>query len=187
LNSNGVADSSLQQLTTSLRIRLRAQLPEYMVPTDIVILRQLPQTSNGKVDRRALPSPELARGENDQAYAAPRTPLEEVLAGIWAVVLDLDHVGIDDNFFEIGGHSLLAVRAISRVRERLKVEVPLQTLFRCPTPAQFAASLVATAANPTGLLKIAELVASVSSLSSAEVNEMLAKVQAVHNARKVHK
>ena len=187
LNSNGVADSSLQQLTTSLRIRLRAQLPEYMVPTDIVILRQLPQTSNGKVDRRALPSPELARGENDQAYAAPRTPLEEVLAGIWAEVLDLDHVGIDDNFFKIGGHSLLAVRTISRVRDRLKVEVPLQTLFRCPTPAQFAASLLATADNPTGLEKIAQLVASVASLSDAEVKQMLAKVQAVGDARKVHK
>jgi acyl carrier protein len=150
-----------------------------MVPAAFVVLQQLPQTLNGKVDRRALSLVKIVAGDEDRQYSAPRTPLEEVLRGVWAEVLDIAQVSIDDDFFEIGGHSLLAARLISRVRNRLKVEVPLQTLFRSPTPALFAASLLASSPDPTALERIAKLVVSLSSLSDAEVKRMLAQSGAV--------
>jgi len=164
-----------QTLIEGLRAHLRTRLPDYMLPAAFVVLEQLPQTANGKVDRRALPLPQAAHRDTRRVYAEPRTEIEQVLIGIWAEVLDLDRVGVDDNFFEIGGHSLRAARLVSRVRDRLKVEVPVQTLFRSPTPAQFAASLVADAPDPADLEKIARLVVSLSALSDAEVKTMLAR------------
>jgi acyl-coenzyme A synthetase/AMP-(fatty) acid ligase/acyl carrier protein len=174
LSGGNGADRPRQDFIDRLRGRLRAKLPDYMVPAEFVILRELPQTPNGKIDRHALPSPEVARGEDGGIYADPTTPLEEVLVGMWAEVLDLDRVGINDSFFELGGHSLLAARLISRVRDRLKVEVPLQTLFRAPTPAQFGGSLLASAETPAAVLKVAKLLSSLSKLSDAEVKQMLA-------------
>ncbi|HVH12960.1 MAG TPA: amino acid adenylation domain-containing protein, partial [Longimicrobium sp.] len=120
----------------SLRTHLRQALPDYMVPGAFVLLDALPLTPNGKVDRRALPAPEHEWAE--ERYVAPRTPVEEVVAGIWAEVLRLERVGVEDNFFELGGHSLLATRAISRIREVFEVEVPLRALFEGGTVAELA-------------------------------------------------
>jgi amino acid adenylation domain-containing protein len=114
-----------------LRAHLRERLPEHMVPAAFVVLEQLPLTPNGKLDVRALPAPELASGE--ERYVAPRTPVEEVLAGIWAELLRLERVGVHDHFFELGGHSLLATRVVSRVRELFNVELPLRAVFEHPT------------------------------------------------------
>ncbi|MFL5541582.1 MAG: condensation domain-containing protein, partial [Longimicrobiaceae bacterium] len=119
----------------ALRAGLRRTLPEYMVPAAFVALASLPLTPNGKLDRRALPAPEYAAHE---AFAAPRTPAEEVLAGIWAEVLRTDRVGVNDNFFALGGHSLLATRVASRIRAVLDAEVPLRVLFERTTVAQLA-------------------------------------------------
>jgi amino acid adenylation domain-containing protein len=119
-----------------LRSFLKEKLPEYMVPSAIVILESLPLTPNGKIDRRALPEP---NSELRDKYVAPRTPIEEILALIWQEVLKVELVGRHDNFFELGGHSLLGTQFISRVRSRLKVEIPLRSLFAAPTIAELAA------------------------------------------------
>jgi amino acid adenylation domain-containing protein len=103
--------------TERLRARLRTRLPEYMVPSHFVHLATLPRTPNGKLDRRALPAPERT-GTDGARYVAPRTPTEEMLAAIWAEVLKVERVGVEENFFDLGGHSLLVVAAIERMRTR---------------------------------------------------------------------
>ncbi|HEX2077204.1 MAG TPA: amino acid adenylation domain-containing protein, partial [Longimicrobium sp.] len=122
-----------------LREHLRRSLPEYMVPAAFVGLERLPVTPNGKLDVKALPAPEL--GSAEERYVAPRTPVEEVLAGIWSEVLRIERVGRRDNFFELGGHSLLAVQVISRVRQVLAVEAELGQVFTRPVLQDFARGL----------------------------------------------
>ncbi|MBE8998848.1 non-ribosomal peptide synthase/polyketide synthase [Nostoc sp. LEGE 12447] len=130
-----------QKLTVSfVRSFLKSKLPEYMVPSAIVILDALPLTPNGKLDRRALPAPDLHSQLLDK-YVAPRNPIEEILSLIWAQVLKVEQVGIHDNFFELGGHSLLATQLISRVRTSLKVELPLRSLFAAPTVAELSQNI----------------------------------------------
>jgi amino acid adenylation domain-containing protein len=120
-----------------LRAWLRQRLPEHLVPSAVVLLPELPLTLNGKVDRKALPAPEAGIPER-AGFAAPRTPVEEILAAIWAEVLDVERVGIEDGFFDLGGHSLSAIQVISRVRSAFGVELPLRLLFEEPTPAGLA-------------------------------------------------
>jgi amino acid adenylation domain-containing protein len=122
-----------------LRGYLRERLPEYMVPSSYVVLPFLPLTPNGKVDRRALPAPQAVAQE--VAYVGPRDELERLLAGIWEEVLGRERVGIEDDFFTIGGHSLLAVRLLARVRRELGRDLPLITLFRNPTVRSLAAAV----------------------------------------------
>ncbi|MET0396201.1 MAG: amino acid adenylation domain-containing protein [Longimicrobiaceae bacterium] len=114
-----------------LRERLRRSLPEYMVPAAFVVLEALPLAPNGKVDRGVLRAPGHASAR--ERYVAPRTTVEEVLAGIWAEVLGRGRIGVDDDFFELGGHSLLIMRTATRIREVFHVELPLRELFESPS------------------------------------------------------
>lgn len=119
-----------------LRQHLRKRVPDYMIPAAFVFLDELPLTPNEKVDRDALPEPTEPIGERD--YMAPRSAMEEVVAQIWSDVLRLERVGIHDNFFELGGHSLLATQAVQRMRDALKVELPLRSLFESATIGELA-------------------------------------------------
>jgi amino acid adenylation domain-containing protein/non-ribosomal peptide synthase protein (TIGR01720 family) len=122
-----------------IRAFLEARLPAHMVPASITALAALPLTPNGKVDRRALAAMEDDRaGEEATAYVAPRTPVEEVLAGIWCDVLGRDRVGVHDRFADLGGHSLLAIQIIARARDAFQADVPLRALFESPTIAGLA-------------------------------------------------
>ncbi len=115
---------------------LKKKLPDYMVPSAFVSLEAMPLTPNGKIDRRALPVPDQgSRSELEGIFVAPRTPVEEEMARIWAEVLGIKQIGVHDNFFELGGHSLLATQLISRLREAFQVELPLRDLFEAPTVA----------------------------------------------------
>ncbi len=122
-----------------LRTALEHRLPEYMVPAAFVLLDALPLTPNGKIDRKALPAPN--RAVQARPYVAPRSPLEELLTKTWCEVLRLPSIGIDDNFLEMGGHSLLAARAVARIRQDAGVELPLRSLFETPTVRQLAVAL----------------------------------------------
>ena len=119
-----------------LREYLKERLPDYMVPGAIVQLEEMPLTANGKIDRRALPKPEMS--EVSGRYAGPRTAVEEIVCGIWEEVLGVEKVGMADNFFELGGHSLLATQVVSRVRNMFGVEVSLRKVFTEPTVAAMA-------------------------------------------------
>ncbi|MET0398427.1 MAG: amino acid adenylation domain-containing protein [Longimicrobiaceae bacterium] len=121
-----------------LRGWLRDRLPEYMVPGALVVMESIPLTPNGKVDRRALPAPELPA---EAEYVAPRGVVEETLCAIWAEVLGLERVGVEDNFFRVGGHSLLAMQVASRAQEAFGVPVSLRDLFETPTVAALAGSV----------------------------------------------
>jgi amino acid adenylation domain-containing protein len=121
--------------TRELREFVQQQLPQHMMPAAFVLLDALPLTSNGKVDRRALPAPDCTQRHQDDQFVAPHTPTELSIANIWKQVLGLQQVGIHDNFFELGGHSLLAVQIISRIRETFVVDLPLSCLFESSTIA----------------------------------------------------
>jgi aspartate racemase len=126
-----------------IREYLQGRLPAYMIPATFTFMERLPLTPTGKVDRRALPDPQDATPARDGAFVAPRDPIEELLATIWAAVLRVDRVGIHDNFFDLGGHSLLATQVISRILSTLGIELPLRTIFETPTVAGMAAWVAA--------------------------------------------
>jgi amino acid adenylation domain-containing protein len=131
---------------------LRQKLPDYMLPSAFVFLDGLPLNPNGKVDRKSLPAPGWTRPGIEETFVAPRNGVERAIAGIWAEVLKLDRVGIHDNFFDLGGHSLKATQVMSRIRQAFELELPLRSLFEASTVAGLAEllSTLGSTGGPSG-------------------------------------
>ncbi len=154
------------------------KLPDYMIPSIFVFLEAFPLAPNGKVHRQALPAPTSTRPELDTLFSAPLTSLEKILGDIWAEVLGLDQVGIHDNFLDLGGHSLLATQIISRVLNRLHVEVPLRSMFESPTVADRAVVITTRQAEQMGHDETARILREVERLSDDEAQQRLANERA---------
>jgi acyl carrier protein len=125
-----------------LRTHVAEWVPEFMVPSAFVALDQLPRTPSGKIDRLALPEPDTAASARAEDFVAPRTPMEEKVAAIWADVLNVERVGVHDDFFALGGHSLLATQIVAQIRTDLSVDLPLHSLFVSPTVESLAAAVL---------------------------------------------
>ncbi|HEX3450177.1 MAG TPA: phosphopantetheine-binding protein, partial [Isosphaeraceae bacterium] len=129
---------AVEHEVTELRGWLQTELPAYMVPSAFVVLQALPLSSNGKIDRKALPAPGPGQLDPVVEYVAPRDPLEETLVRVWAEVLELERVGVHDNFFDLGGHSLQSVQLVARLTAALNRPVSVKTVFQAPTVAAMA-------------------------------------------------
>jgi acyl carrier protein len=171
--NNPLCKTFVHQLVPQLRNWLRARLPAYMVPSNFVVLDELPLNANGKVDRRALPEPDAAKYVAEETFIAPRTREEETIAEIWAEVLEGQPISAEANFFDLGGHSLLATRVISRIREKCGVELPLRLLFDSPTVAALASNLAAVQPSQTDASRITEILETLASLSEDETKTLL--------------
>jgi hypothetical protein len=148
-----------------------------MVPCAFVFLESLPLTTNGKLDRKALPAPDQIRPDVTEKFVAPRTLVEETLANIWAKVLGFERVGVHDNFFDLGGHSLLGTQVMSRTREALQVDLPLRILFEAPTVAELALRVDCSILQAGELEQLERSLAEVESLSEAELEQRLKENQ----------
>jgi amino acid adenylation domain-containing protein len=155
-----------------LRDHLAQRLPEFMIPSVIGVLGELPMTPSGKVDRLALPDPSMLE-QPSADYVAPSTPMEQVLAEIWAAVLRVERVGVEDDFFALGGHSLLATQVVAQVRSDFAVDLPLHSLFSYPTVASLTAEIVRMMGD-SEQDETARLVAELEGLSDEEAERMLA-------------
>ena len=124
LRGDDIAD-----LIDNLRTYLSSSLPDYMLPSFFVFIDKIPLTSNGKIDRKSLPAPDLSLRQVSDEYVAASSEIELELSSIWSEVLRIEKIGIHDNFFKIGGHSLLATQVISRIRKLYNIDLPLRNLF----------------------------------------------------------
>jgi acyl carrier protein len=167
-----------EQVSTPNELRrfLKEKLPEYMVPKAFVILKAMPLMSNGKVDRRALPAPNTATSELEAVFVAPRDSVEEVVAEIWMEILGLEKVSVHDNFFDIGGHSLVATQLISRIRQAFQVELPLKVIFStaAPTIAELSEVITRYQIEQADEAEIAATLEELNDLSDEEVKALLA-------------
>ncbi len=163
---------------TALLKQLAEKLPQYMIPSVFVSLDALPVIGIGKVNRQALPDPGQSRPNLDPPFTMPRSPVENVLVQIWAEVLSLDRVGIHDNFFDLGGHSLAASRVVSRVIKNFRLELPIQSLFQSPTVAEMAAIIMQNQAKPASDVELAQMLHEVEAMSEEEAQKLLAGVSA---------
>ncbi|MEM7331933.1 MAG: amino acid adenylation domain-containing protein [Chloroflexota bacterium] len=145
--------ASQPDLETVVRNALTQTMPDYMVPTYLMQLAEMPRTPNGKVDRQSLPNPKEL-GQEKRPFAAPQTETETKLATLWETVLELEKVGVEDNFFNLGGHSLLATKLIARTHSLFEVRLPIQTIFEAPTIRQMAKTIEekkTTVQSPNGI------------------------------------
>lgn len=153
---------------SDLRKFLKDSVPEYMVPAAFVVLEKMPLTPHGKIDKRALPVPGRGRPDLEEPYVAPRNLMEEALVRIWCEALGVDEIGVNDNFFDLGGHSLLGIELIARVRDDFQAPIPLQALFDAPTVSRLAAEVLRWQAEQCDAANVAEVLAELEAVSEGE-------------------
>ncbi len=158
---------------SQIRGALQEKLPDYMVPAAFVQLARLPMTSSGKIDRRGLPEASHSRADLDVSYALPRNPLETVLARLWCEVLQLEELGSADDFFALGGDSLLANAIVARVNQLFALTQPLKTLFATPTVAQLAAWITAQEQSPGAAAECARLMLEIDGMAPEQIYRAL--------------
>ncbi len=156
-----------------VRQYLKHKLPEYLIPAALVLLDELPLTPSGKVDRRALPAPDQNGLQLANVYQPPRTPTEETLVTIWGKVLKLDKVGIYDNFFDVGGHSLLGTQVMSRIRSAFSIDLPLRHMFESPTVAEMADVITQSQWKQASEAELAQLLGEVEATTEEDAQKML--------------
>ncbi|USX20854.1 amino acid adenylation domain-containing protein [Oxalobacteraceae bacterium OTU3REALA1] len=171
-DASGLTGQGEADLVAGVRAALKTALPDYMQPSAYVVLPELPLTANGKVDRKALPAPREADAAS--AYEAPANALEELMAGVWQELIGLPRIGVNDNFFVLGGHSILASRIISRLKSILEVDLSLQQLFVHPSIRSVCDDLKSTHARYEEIVEVAETYLHILSLSPEEVQALLA-------------
>lgn len=164
-----------------LRSHLKNKLPDYMMPSSFALLESFPLTATGKVDRKALAAMESPKLEHEQNFVAPRTALEQVLAGIFSAVLGIDRVGLLDNFFEMGGHSLMATQVASRVRESMGIDLPLRRIFEKPAVGVLATAILGDAPDRPRIERVAELLLHFSQVSDEQAETLLAQAAGFTN------
>ena len=160
---------------TALRHALAEKLPGYMVPSAFIILDTLPLLPNGKLDRQRLPYPDSSRPNLDTPFIVPETSVEQALAKIWAEVLNVNHVGAHDNFFDLGGHSLAATRIVSRVIKHFQVDLPLQSLFQSPTVAEMATVIAEHQGKKLDQKELGDILVKLESLTEEEAERVLSE------------
>jgi amino acid adenylation domain-containing protein len=153
---------------------IREMLPDYMVPSTFMFAESLPVT-NGKLDRKALPEPDDRRPELSTAYASPTNEIETALVSIWENILDVRPIGINDNFFDLGGHSLSATRVVSRIFKRYQFEIPLQSLFQSPTIAEMAAVITEHQGKLLDESRLSAILDELASMSEAEAERLVSE------------
>ena len=168
-----VVDTKEEITTKKLRGYLKDIIPDYMIPGHYVFLEKLPLSENGKIDRNLLPDRHDEINYHDRQIDAPRTPLEEVLVELWEETLHHDHVGIQENFFELGGDSMVATRLVAEIRDLFQYELSLQILFENPTVFQLAKTLMQHSRECPDIQESAKLILRVAEMSEDEVDAMM--------------
>ena len=171
--NNPLRRARARQLIPQLRSFLQERLPDYMTPSAFVMLDALPLGVNGKVNRRQLPAPDAPRPELEEGFVAPRTPVEAQVAAIWAEVLGVRRVGVHENFFDLGGHSLVATQVVTRLCDAFEIELPLRCLFESPTVAGLSVAVVQRRAAHTDDELLAQALGELEQLSEEEVSAIL--------------
>ena len=178
-----VASSQEAPPVSELRAFLSKKLPDYMIPSAFVKLDAMPLSSGGKVDRSVLPDPDNRRPDLATPFVAARTPVEKGLAAIWAEVLSLDGVGMNDNFLDLGGHSLAATQIVSRVLQQFQLEIPVRSFLESPTVAAMAAVIAEYQAKTIGEPQLERILAEVESISEEKAKQFLAKSRKINRSR----
>ena len=165
---------------------MQASLPSHMVPSKFVMIDALPLTPNGKLDRQALPAPDTSRPKLRNPYLAPRNPVEANLMAIWGDILNIEQIGVTDNFFDLGGHSLAASQVICRVIEAFQLELPVKALFDAPTIVEMAAIVTQYHAKRASDVELAQMLSEVEAMTEEEAQKLLAGKDARSSSEERH-